>query len=251
MSAAEPARPYAHLTAWPHEAHNGRDLVIATGHPPALPALVEPAAQPPVQFDNGETLVEVATIPGVVDLTAYRSVGWADAVEKSLVRSAVADRLARVTDRLPPGFGLAVFDAWRPATLQKALYDDAYADPTLPPGFVTPPSNVPSTPPPHATGGAVDLTLTFDGQPLALGTLFDDFTPRARADALEGTGTLAERLRRLLFQHMSGAGFVMIDCEWWHFEFGTRRWAAILGIEPVYGPAISEHQVVLPRTFAA
>ena len=41
----------------------------------------------------------------------------------------------------------------------------------------------------------------------------------------------------LLYQSMRSAGFVVLHCEWWHFEFGTRRWAAITGNQPRYGPA--------------
>ena len=36
---------------------------------------------------------------------------------------------------------------------------------------------------------------------------------------------------------MSSSGFVVLHCEWRHFEFGTRRWAAITGNQPRYGPA--------------
>lgn len=152
-----------------------------------------------------------------------------------------------VAEALPDRFGLAVLDAWRPLELQHDIYDSAYADPDLPPGFVSLPSADPSTPPPHLTGGTVDVTLTLDGHALRLGTEFDDFTDRARADALEpelrrhptvGEPRWAEReLRRILYWAMRSAGFVVIDCEWWHFEYGTRRWAALTGNAPLYGPA--------------
>jgi hypothetical protein len=66
-------------------------------------------------------------------------------------------------ESLPRGFGLAVFDAWRPLALFTAEGD----------------------PPPHLTGGAVDLTLSWQGTPLALGTGFDDFSSRAAADVFE------------------------------------------------------------------
>jgi D-alanyl-D-alanine dipeptidase len=36
---------------------------------------------------------------------------------------------------------------------------------------------------------------------------------------------------------MRSGGFVVLHCEWWHFEFGTRRWAAITGNAPRYGAA--------------
>ncbi len=95
----------------------------------------------------------------------------------------------------------------------------------------------PRRPPPHLTGATVDLTLSFAGTPLALGTGFDDFTARAHADALEDEPGVERDLRRLLLHAMHAAGFVVLDCEWWHFEHGTRYWAAITGHEPVHGPA--------------
>jgi len=64
------------------------------------------------------------------------------------------------------------------------------------------------------------------------------FVPQASSAALEPDGPLLERdLRRLLGSAMSGAGFVAHPQEWWHWEYGTRYWAAVTG-EPVrYGHA--------------
>ena len=36
---------------------------------------------------------------------------------------------------------------------------------------------------------------------------------------------------------MTETGFVVLNCEWWHFEYGTRRWGAIRGNDPLFGPA--------------
>ena len=44
-------------------------------------------------------------------------------------------------------------------------------------------------------------------------------------------------LRRWLYWSMTEAGFVVLNCEWWHFEYGTRRWGAIRGNDPLFGPA--------------
>ena len=82
----------------------------------------------------------------------------------------------------------------------------------------------------------MDLTLTVNGIPLAPGTGFDDLSPLARTDALEGTEGPDRAVRRLLYWSMRKAGFVVYDGEWWHFEFGTRRWAALTGSAPLFGP---------------
>jgi len=145
-------------------------------------------------------------------------------------------RLTAAVESLPPRWGFAVFDAWRPLALQQELYTAAYSDPDLPPGFLAEPSTDPATPPPHLTGGAVDLTLTVDGVALALGTGFDDITTMAGAARLESRPGPAREARRMLYRHMHDAGFIIFEGEWWHFEYGTIRWSAITGHPPLYGP---------------
>lgn len=86
------------------------------------------------------------------------------------VREGVAERLAKVAELLPSGHMLLVWDAYRPLAVQQALfnyyvgvlekngtsYEQAVVDAQR---FVSIPSNDPTKPPPHNTGGAVDLTI--------------------------------------------------------------------------------------------
>lgn len=213
-----------------------------------LPALTVPPTTEPVRAPvplTEDPLMSVAG-PGVRPLGAYRLEGWPHTVESAYLRRSVVGRLARVAAGLPDPFALAVFDAWRPLPLQAALHDAAYADPDLPPGFVAEPDADPTTPPAHLTGGTVDLTLSYDGIPLALGTPFDDFRPVAHADRFEQATPIDEAqrvvrdLRRLLVASMRAEGFVVLHCEWWHFEHGTRYWAAVTGGTARFGPAALE-----------
>ncbi len=205
---------------------------------PPIGELVEPAEQPlaPPPAPDDEPLVPV-DLRAVRTLECYFHAGWDNARPSTLARSGVVDRLGAVTEALPEGFGLAVFDAWRPLELQAELHAAAYGDDRLPPGFIAEPVAEPSRPPAHLTGGAVDLTLTWRGAPLALGTGFDDFTPAAHALAQESRPGPVRDLRRLLTAAMRSQGFIVLDLEWWHFEWGTRRWAAIRGESARYGPA--------------
>ena len=94
--------------------------------------------------------------------------------------------------------------------------------------YVTPPSRNPAAPPPHLTGGAVDLTLADgDGLPLDLGTDFDAFVPEAGARALEQVAGPARDLRRLLFWSMCRQGFTAYLEEWWHFDLGDQFWGLV------------------------
>lgn len=207
----------------------------------AIPPLNEPTTMPDAPpIHRGAALTPLAG-ERVVDLSAYWHAEVNEARRVSVARPEVVAKVQAAARRLPAGFGLAVFDAWRPLAVQQALFDAAYADTTLSPGFVTPPSSDPRTPPPHLTGGTVDVTLTWKGITLALGTAFDDFTARAHARALEGTLDPSRDLRRVLYWTMRSVGFVVIDCEWWHFEYGTRRWAAITDRDPIYGAVTPRH----------
>lgn len=231
---------------------------------PPLPPIVRPASEPlvdarAVRSAVEDPLVDLVGLVGLVGLEersegvgagggtgselvvteAYRRKGWPHTVEGAWLRRSVARRLLAARATLPRGFGLAVFDAWRPLALQGALHDAAYRDHDLPEGFVAPPSTDPATPPPHLTGATVDLTLSFGGRALALGSGFDDFTPAAHADHLESVpgSDHAREARRLLIHTMHAQGFVVLHCEWWHFEIGTRYWAAISGATPHFGAA--------------
>lgn len=198
-----------------------------------LPVLTDPPTSP-VRRPDPEPLVPL-THRRIRVLSNYWHAGWHHARPTTWIRGEALDRLGHAAGALPARLGLAVFDAWRPLALQAELYEAAYGEPGLPEGYVAEPVADPSTPPPHLTGGTVDLTLTLDGTPLALGTGFDDFTPAAATDALETVPGHSRELRRLLVATMRSAGFVVLHCEWWHFEFGTRRWAAITGGQARYG----------------
>jgi D-alanyl-D-alanine dipeptidase len=198
-------------------------------------AVPEPVVLPDAPAPSTGGLAPVAHV-AVRVLGAYWHEGWPFAVSGAWLRPEVLQRLVAAADSLPPGFGLAVWDAWRDPRLQAVLHDRVYRDGDLAPGFVAYPDPDPRRCPPHATGGTVDLTLTWRKRPLSLGTSFDAFVPEAAAAALEPDGPALERdLRRLLARAMGGAGFVCHPQEWWHWEFGTRYWAAVTGQDVLFG----------------
>lgn len=209
--------------------------ITGWGFEPAPLTAIDPRQVPPAPAPVDGDLVRVAH-PRIRLMGAYWHEGWAYAGPNTWLRPGAATRLYDAVSALPAGFGFAIWDAWRDPRLQRVLHDTVYQDASLPPGFVAPPDPDPDLCPPHASGGTVDLTLTWNNAPLALGTLFDAFVPAAAATYLEPDGPPAPRqLRRLLGHVLGGQGFVVHPQEWWHWEYGTRMWAAITGQAPLFG----------------
>ena len=175
------------------------------------------------------------------------------ATEKLLLRQSVAEKLLRVNARCnEAGLELFLFDAWRPRAVQ-AFFHDVWMprelqrrDPTLSGAALTEeverywsaPSADENSPAPHATGGAVDLTLRWkDGDSLWMGSLFDDVTALANRDRFENlspdnfsfSDQEARANRRLLHWLMTEEGFAGHPDEWWHFSWGDQMWAALHG----------------------
>lgn len=207
----------------------------------------------PAPAECGEPLADPTLLsPRIVYGAAYLQQGLPGAERACLCRRTVALKLAQAADKLPQGYGIYIFDSLRSLTVQKALYDQfrqtaCKEHPQASPEelediideFVALPVKRPERPSPHATGGAVDLTLSKDGQLLDMGTGFDDFTDLARTRALEETCPAgmeeARQNRRVLYHLMDSVGLVNYSSEWWHFAYGERQWAARTGEAPIYG----------------
>lgn len=135
---------------------------------------------------------------------------------KLFVAKDAAAALGRVQQRLAPyGYGLVLWDAYRPWSVSKL------ANLALPEGkkdMLEDPEVKGSV---HNTGNAVDVGLySLDsGEELDMGCGFDE--PSLRQYASYAGGTSRERyLRSLLREEMELQGFKGIEMEWWHFEYG-------------------------------
>jgi D-alanyl-D-alanine dipeptidase len=168
------------------------------------------------------------------------------------VRLSVGEKLLAVNAKLArSGLELYLFDAWRPQAVQRHFHDvwfpswlqkrqphlseQALVDEVE--NYWSAPTSGESSPSPHSTGGAVDLTIRFkgSGQPLFMGGLFDDVTEDAWTDAFERRPVVsmsdeeARNNRRLLYWVMSDAGFANNPTEWWHYSWGDQMWARLGG----------------------
>ena len=202
----------------------------------------------------GELLVTLKESPRLRLRPVYAELALSGASTTMQLRQGAAQRLEQALAFLPETLGVIVLDVFRPLVVQQALWDWQWQEvkrdyPRLTHAeihekvrdFVAEPNPDPAKPTPHRTGGAVDLTL-FDratGEPLPMGTAFDEAVDATQTDWFERYPQEPFTTnRRLLFYAMTGAGFVNYPKEWWHFEYGTRRWAASQGIEnAVYGSA--------------
>lgn len=210
-------------------------------------------------IDEGFVDIESYTDGRILTEMKYLAAGRPGALSRAYARKGVADRLLRAASLLPHGYALKIYDAWRPYTVQKSLYDEYFAllkrekpslsdeelhkeartfvsfpDPSLPFSFV------------HSSGGAVDLTVVDEGGvELDMGCPFDDFTPRASVFALEDEETAARDNRRLLYTVMTEAGFTSFPSEWWHYDYGDRFWAATTGEAVLYSSVYETEKLPL------
>ena len=137
---------------------------------------------------------------------------------KAYMQRPAAEALGRVHKKLAEqGYGLLVFDAYRPWFVTKMFWD---ATPEKFHGFVADPSKGSR----HNRGCAVDLTL-YDlktGKPVEVVSGYDEFSDRAFPDYLGGTSR--QRWHRdLLRRAMGTEGFTVYEEEWWHFDFKDWR----------------------------
>lgn len=213
------------------------DAEIPGGLPPVTAPVARLGADEVRIVDDGTPLVPVRDL---MTFRVYAHLPFTSLPPDAVLRADVLERLVRADATLPHGWSLCVLDAWRPLALQRellAFYETAHDAPVV--GFVADPDG--DVPPPHTTGGTVDLTLAWRGLPLALGTDFDAFTSDAAPAALErdGADPRVRDARRLLASVMSDAGFVVNEHEWWHWEHGTHQWARVTG-HPTAPHALAE-----------
>ena len=225
---------------------------------PTLPNLppIPPVHEPPDWgrlpiFDCDEELYPVPTKGKLRGHSLYFEQGIPEASPTVTVRAGVLARLRQVAASLPEPLSLVVFDGYRPLAVQQYLWDSFLAqiirtEPHLTPDealakirqFVAAPVADPLRPPPHRTGGAVDVYLVDDtGSHLPMGTAPDAVQPESVTRHFEDVPQepfLSNR--RLLYHAMTAAGFANYPGEWWHYEYGNQRWANITAAAfAVYG----------------
>jgi kynurenine formamidase/D-alanyl-D-alanine dipeptidase len=206
----------------------------APAAPPAATATASPTAgAPPVEAGpfRAPDLVELTALdPSIrLDIRYARTdnfLGRAVYTEaRAFLQRPAAEALARVHRALAPdGYGLMVFDGYRPWAVTKLFWDATPADKKV---YVADPAKGSR----HNRGCAVDLTL-FDlrtGREVPMPSAYDDSTERAHATYAGGTDE-ERKARQRLIDAMTQAGFFVYPYEWWHYDWKDWRSYPILDI---------------------
>ncbi|MGE5357886.1 MAG: M15 family metallopeptidase [Bacteroidales bacterium] len=180
------------------------------------------AATPPAEKDHfrqADLVDVVGVVPGVkLEIryaTANNFLGTPVYEQaRAFLQRPAAEALARVARALrAQGYGLTVFDAYRPWYVTKIFWD---ATPDDKKQFVANPAEGSK----HNRGCAVDLTLyeVKTGHAVSMPSGYDEMSDRAYVDYAGGTA--AERQHRAVLRAaMAAEGFEVYPYEWWHYDY--------------------------------
>ncbi|HEV8267661.1 MAG TPA: cyclase family protein [Thermoanaerobaculia bacterium] len=199
----------------------------------ALATSLRAADGPPVEAGpfRAPDLVEIVTL----DPTIHLDVKYAAksnflgrpvyAEARAFLQRPAAEALVKVNRELKEkGYGLLVFDGYRPWSVTKVFWD---ATPPDKKAFVANPAKGSR----HNRGCAVDLSLYHlaSGKEADMGGDYDEMTGRSYVTYDKAPKEALER-RDLLIGTMERAGFFVYPYEWWHFDFKDWREYPILNV---------------------
>ena len=190
--------------------------------------------------DNGEPLVDPRVLSPRVHFAA-RHPKFPDMARTPQVRSGVAERLAGAADSLPAGLDLQIIEGFRPLAQQRFMYEQIKAEyagrhPEWSRATLHRMTNIMSAPPddpcppPHTTGGAVDLTLiSMPTRDLLDMTSPLEWDETSAPTQCPGLSPEAQANRALLISVLEAAGLTNYSGEWWHWSYGDSGWALRVG----------------------
>lgn len=144
---------------------------------------------------------------------------------RAFLQRPAAEALVRVNRALKEeGYGLVVFDGYRPWSVTKMFWDATPADKKI---FVADPKKGSR----HNRGCAVDLSLyaLATGLEADMGGGYDEMSARSYVTYGKGPREALDR-REILAVTMEKEGFSVYPAEWWHFDFKDWRDYALLDV---------------------
>ena len=185
-----------------------------------------------VKEDSMKKMIELKTaIPGLLYDLRYAGTDnfmkrrmYPAGTSMTFMRKAAVEGLVMVQKELnEKGFGLKIFDAYRPYSVTEKFWelvkDERYvANPAKGSG--------------HNRGIAVDLTIVnlTTHEELDMGTGFDNFSDTAHSNYKQLPATVLQN-RQLLRSLMEKNGFKVLETEWWHFYLPGSEKYEILDIK--------------------
>ncbi len=207
--------------------HSLRRSVLAAAVPGALvfSTLLAgcAASRPPVERGpfRSPNLVELTSLDPTIHLD-IRYATRENIVHRPVYRQARAFLQRRALRE--KGYGLLVFDGYRPWRVTKIFWDSVRPDQRA---FVANPRKGSK----HNRGCAVDLSL-YDlatGAEVPMPSAYDETSERASPDYSGGSADQRAR-RDLLRSAMEKEGFTVEPNEWWHFNYRDWREYPILDV---------------------
>ena len=207
-------------------------------------------------IECGERMVQISNhLPSIIPrMSKYRA--EFSGGQTLWVRETLVNMLAEAVRQLEPYYRLVMYDAYRPIAYQQQRYQQVYNDikqrhpesdestiEQLAFHVVFPPDTNPQKSPPHATGGAIDVTLIIaDGSEIDMGSRYGHYSNDDENERhMTNSKLISEtqyRNRQILIAPLVEAGFCNYPGEWWHFMYGDREYAAYEGLShAVYGRA--------------
>jgi len=187
-----------------------------------LSLLCSCAAKTPREAGNFKKsdLVELTKLDSSIRLdiryaTANNIAGQAVYKEaRAFLQRPAAEAVVKVSEALKSkGYGLLIFDGYRPWSVTKLFWDITSAENKK---FVADPKKGSR----HNRGCAVDLTL-YDlqsGKAIPMTSEYDEMKENAYPNFTGGTAAQREA-RDLLINVMQANGFKVYKYEWWHFDY--------------------------------
>ncbi len=191
--------------------------------------------------DNGEPLVDFLAMCDSDRLILSPAHPVFEFPRVHLLRQSVARMICEAARNLPDGLRLQVVEGYRPIAVQRAMFRHALeqARAKMPDAddvtiareagrYSAPPDAI--TPPPHLTGGAVDLEIIgAEGVRLDFTSPFDLLDNAQAAFDAPGISEEARRNRELLQSVLEPTGLTNYADEWWHWSYGDNGWALRVG----------------------
>ena len=219
--------------------------------------------------DNNEKLISIPSEIDFIDPHPYLSLGAPYKSRKNIwsLREGVISRLVKANKYLQTihnNYSLILYDSWRPIEVQSYMFYLAFKSECEKRGlkiqfdemnsypeiikevekFWAYPSFDDKCPPPHSTGGAIDLAIVdSSGNLIDMGCQIDNMdssaSPEFYKDRNSKESIIWDDRRNLLKKVMLKSEFVQHPNEWWHFSYGDQLWAwTNQNKEAIYGKIV-------------